>query len=55
MVKACVEEGTHYVDLSGETGFNADVIEAYHLKAQAKGVTVSNSVGFDSLPFDLTT
>lgn len=55
VVRACVETGTHYVDLSGETGFNSDVIEKFHLKAQAKGVVVSNSVGFDSLPFDLTT
>lgn len=55
VVRACVETGTHYVDLSGETGFNKDIIDEFHLKAQAKGVTVSSSVGFDSLPFDLTT
>ncbi|SPC67815.1 uncharacterized protein UHOD_06916 [Ustilago sp. UG-2017b] len=55
VVRACVETGTHYVDLSGETGFNSDIIEQFHLAAQAKGVVISNSVGFDSLPFDLTT
>ncbi|SPO30853.1 uncharacterized protein UTRI_05525_B [Ustilago trichophora] len=55
VVRACVETGTHYVDLSGETGFNSDIIKEFHLKAQAKGVTISSSVGFDSLPFDLTT
>ncbi|EST09382.1 Saccharopine dehydrogenase / Homospermidine synthase [Kalmanozyma brasiliensis GHG001] len=55
VVRACVETGTHYVDLSGETGFNKDIIDEFHLAAQAKGVTVSSSVGFDSLPFDLTT
>lgn len=55
VVRACVETGTHYVDLSGETGFNSDIIQEFHLKAQEKGVTISCSVGFDSLPFDLTT
>lgn len=55
VVRACVETGTHYVDLSGETGFNSDIITEFHLKAQAKGITISSSVGFDSLPFDLTT
>ncbi|SJX64884.1 uncharacterized protein SRS1_15313 [Sporisorium reilianum f. sp. reilianum] len=55
VVRACVETSTHYVDLSGETGFNKDVVDAFHLQAQAKGVTLASSVGFDSLPFDLTT
>ncbi|SNX84025.1 uncharacterized protein MEPE_02733 [Melanopsichium pennsylvanicum] len=55
VVGACVETSTHYVDLSGETGFNSDCIQNFHLQAQAKGVTIANSVGFDSLPFDLTT
>lgn len=55
VVRACVETSTHYVDLSGETGFNKDCIDEFHLQAQAKGVVVANSVGFDSLPFDLST
>lgn len=55
VVRACVETDTHYVDLSGETGFNSDIIDHFHLNAQAKAITISNSVGYDSLPFDLTT
>ncbi|TKY88759.1 hypothetical protein EX895_002390 [Sporisorium graminicola] len=55
VVRACVETSTNYTDLSGETGFNKEVIDAFHLKAQAKGVTLASSAGFDSLPFDLTT
>ncbi|KAJ9474571.1 Saccharopine dehydrogenase [Pseudozyma hubeiensis] len=55
VVRACVETDTHYVDLSGETGFNKDCIDEFHLQAQAKGVVIANSVGFDSLPFDLST
>ncbi|KAN0062664.1 hypothetical protein ACQY0O_004854 [Thecaphora frezii] len=55
VVKACVEAGTSYVDLSGETGFNATLIQKFHLEAQAKGLIIAPSVGFDSLPFDLST
>ncbi|EPQ26716.1 uncharacterized protein PFL1_05695 [Pseudozyma flocculosa PF-1] len=55
VVKACVEAATSYVDLSGETGFNATLIDRYHLEAQAKGIIIAPSVGFDSLPFDLST
>lgn len=55
VVRACIETSTHYVDLSGETGFNKDCIDQFHLEAQAKRVVVVNSAGFDSLPFDLST
>ncbi|PWY99985.1 hypothetical protein BCV70DRAFT_103587 [Testicularia cyperi] len=55
VVRACIETDTHYVDLSGETGFNADVIEKFHRQAEAKQLVIAPSVGFDSLPFDLTT
>ncbi|PWN49883.1 hypothetical protein IE53DRAFT_411308 [Violaceomyces palustris] len=55
VVKACVQNGTSYVDLSGETAFNATLIEKYHLAAQAKQSIIAPSVGFDSLPFDVTT
>lgn len=55
VVRACLESSTHYVDLSGETGFNSDCISQFHADAQAKGVVIANSVGFDSLPFDLST
>ncbi|MDX1580684.1 MAG: saccharopine dehydrogenase NADP-binding domain-containing protein, partial [Alphaproteobacteria bacterium] len=30
LVKACVEAGTHYLDLSGELIFVRDLIDAYH-------------------------
>lgn len=55
VVSACVQAGSHYVDLSGETGFNSDIIDSFHQKALANGITIACSVGFDSLPFDLTT
>ncbi|PWN93742.1 hypothetical protein FA10DRAFT_264349 [Acaromyces ingoldii] len=52
---ACVEAGTHYLDLSGETLFNASLIENLGEKAKQKGVILAPSVGLDSLPFDLAT
>ncbi|SPO29086.1 uncharacterized protein UTRI_06035 [Ustilago trichophora] len=55
VVSACMQAGSHYVDLSGETGSNADIIDSFHRKALEKKLIVASSVGFDSLPFDLTT
>lgn len=55
VIRACVEKGTSYVDLSGESGFNSAAIEKFHAAAQEKHVIIAPSVGFDSLPFDLTT
>lgn len=54
IVKACTETGTHYFDLSGETGFNATIAK-YDEAAKAKKIVIAPSVGFDSLPFDLST
>lgn len=53
LVKACVEAGTHYVDLTGEPEFVDGLIYDYHTQAQAKGVKIVNACGFDSVPHDL--
>lgn len=55
VVTACIAENAHYVDLSGETGFNETLIQKFHDKAKAAGVAITPSVGLDSLPSDLTT
>lgn len=55
VVAACVAEKAHYVDLSGETGFNETLIQEYHAKAKEAGIAITPSVGLDSLPSDLTT
>lgn len=55
VVEACVAEKAHYVDLSGETNFNATIIERFHEAARKAGVVVGCSVGLDSLPSDLST
>lgn len=53
LVKACAENGTDYVDLSGEPPFMVDTIERYSEAAKASGARIVHSCGFDSIPFDL--
>jgi len=53
LVKACVEHGCHYVDLTGEPEFVDTVRHNYHQKAQDKKIKIVNSCGFDSIPYDL--
>lgn len=53
LVKACVETGTDYVDLSGEPAWMHDMIAGYSDAAKASGARIVHSCGFDSVPFDL--
>lgn len=55
VVDACVENGTHYCDLSGEVPWMRRVIDEYHDDARVRGVRIVHSCGFDSLPSDLGT
>jgi short subunit dehydrogenase-like uncharacterized protein len=55
VVDACVENGTHYCDLSGEVPWMRRVIDEYHEDARENGVRIVHSCGFDSLPSDLGT
>lgn len=55
LVRACVENGTHYVDITGETPFIQDMIDRYHLQAVAMDTFIVPSCGFDSIPSDLGT
>ena len=43
LVAACVEAGTDYVDLAGETPFIRDLIDAHHPAAQRTGARIVNS------------
>lgn len=52
-MKACVEAGTHYCDITGETTFVRRMIEKYHDEALEKGVFIVPCCGFDSVPSDL--
>jgi short subunit dehydrogenase-like uncharacterized protein len=53
VVKACVEEGTHHVDVSGEPQYMEKMQLKYHSAAQEKGVYIVSACGLDSIPCDL--
>jgi len=53
LVKACVEAGTHYVDLTGEPEFVDGLIYEYQEAAEQKSIKIVNCCGFDSIPHDL--
>ncbi|SCX02113.1 saccharopine dehydrogenase family protein [Mycolicibacterium fluoranthenivorans] len=54
LVAACVEAGTDYADLTGETPFIRDSVDQFHKQAADTGVRIVHSCGFDSVPSDLT-
>lgn len=53
LIKACAENGTDYVDLTGEALFIKDMLDKYQQTAKDSGARIVNSCGFDSLPSDL--
>lgn len=53
LIKACAENGTDYVDLTGEVLFIKDILDKYKQTAEESGARIVNSCGFDSLPSDL--
>jgi short subunit dehydrogenase-like uncharacterized protein len=54
LVAACAAAGTDYADLTGETMFIRESIDAYHKQAIDTGARIVHSCGFDSIPSDLT-
>ena len=38
VLRACVKNHTHYVDISGETNWMHDMLERYHEEAKQKGI-----------------
>ncbi|XP_070580714.1 saccharopine dehydrogenase-like oxidoreductase [Ptychodera flava] len=52
-VKACVENGAHHIDISGEPQFLEKMQLKYHDKAKENNVYVVGSCGFDSIPADM--
>ncbi len=55
LVEACARRGTDYADLTGETLFVRDSIDAWHDPAVASGARIVHACGFDSIPSDITT
>jgi len=54
LVEACVAEGTHYVDISGEMLWIKENIDKYHEEAKEKGVRIVHACGLGSVPADLS-
>lgn len=53
LVKSCANNGTDYVDLTGEAIFIKDMMDKYQDAAKKNGARIVNSCGFDSIPSDL--
>ena len=53
LVAACVEQRTHYCDITGETPWVRDLIERHHAEAARQGTRIVPCCGFDSVPSDL--
>ncbi|GIX91330.1 saccharopine dehydrogenase-like oxidoreductase [Caerostris darwini] len=52
VVAACIENGTHHVDISGEMEYLETMQANYFKSAREKGVYVVGACGFDSIPAD---
>jgi len=55
VVKACIQAGTHHVDVSGEPQYMESMQLKYNDLAKENGVYVVSACGFDSIPADLGT
>jgi short subunit dehydrogenase-like uncharacterized protein len=55
VIEACVANGSHYLDLTGEIPFVRRVIGEFHGRASEAGVKVLQVCGFEALPPDLLT
>ena len=54
LVAACVQHGTHYADITGETPWVRDMIDRHHTAAERKGARIIPFCGFDSIPSELS-
>uniref|UniRef100_A0A7N9AWR4 Saccharopine dehydrogenase-like oxidoreductase n=1 Tax=Mastacembelus armatus TaxID=205130 RepID=A0A7N9AWR4_9TELE len=53
VVKACVENGAHHIDICGEPQFLEGMQLNYSSQAADNGVYIIGSCGFDSIPADM--
>lgn len=51
---ACVEQGTNYVDITGEVDWVARMREKYQKRAKETGSTLCSFAGYDCVPCDMT-
>ncbi|KAK4239625.1 Saccharopine dehydrogenase-like oxidoreductase [Achaetomium macrosporum] len=53
--KACAENGTHYLDVTGEVPFVAKMLKKYEAAAKQSGALMFPQIGIESAPPDLVT
>lgn len=53
LVKACIDGGAHYLDITGEGRFVENMVRLYHRQAKEKQVKIINCCGYDSIPSDM--
>jgi short subunit dehydrogenase-like uncharacterized protein len=53
VVGACAEEGTDYVDITGEVAWSGQMRQTYGALAKASGSRIISFCGYDSVPSDL--
>ncbi|OCK77102.1 hypothetical protein K432DRAFT_384955 [Lepidopterella palustris CBS 459.81] len=53
VVEACANNGTHYLDCTGEAPWLKDMIEKYHETAKKNGAIMIPECGLDSVPADI--
>ncbi|KAI6352129.1 hypothetical protein MCOR25_009545 [Pyricularia grisea] len=51
--KACAENGTHYLDVTGEIPWTLSMLKKYEDSAKATGAIMIPQIGFESAPADL--
>ncbi|MEM6804189.1 MAG: saccharopine dehydrogenase NADP-binding domain-containing protein [Bacteroidota bacterium] len=52
-VEACIANGTHYCDLTGEVQWIRKMIDTHYDAAKAAKVKITHCCGFDSVPSDM--
>ena len=53
LVQSCVDNSTHYVDITGETFWVKQLIDKHHDEAARKGIRIIPGCGYDSIPSDI--
>ncbi len=53
LVASCIENQADYCDLTGEVQWMRKMIDEHHAQAEAKGVRIVHTCGFDSIPSDM--
>ena len=53
LIKACVENGTDYCDLTGEVQWIHQMVSRYEAQARQSGARIVHCCGFDSVPSDM--